>query len=58
LRRAWQARQGQYDGNQVTDTLPYPGGQIINAAMACALYTDAGREHACVAWVVLWDLPA
>jgi len=26
--------------------------------MARALYTDAGRDHALVAWVVLWDLPA
>ena len=50
--------QGQYDGNQVTDTLPYPGGQIINAAMARALHADACRGHAAVAWVVLWDLPA
>jgi hypothetical protein len=42
----------------VTDTLPYPGGQIINAAMARALHADACRGHAAVAWVVLWDLPA
>ena len=42
----------------MTDTLPYPGGQIINAAMARALHADACRTHAAVAWVVLWDLPA
>ena len=42
----------------MTDTLPYPGGQIINAAMARALHADACRDHALVAWVVLWDLPA
>ena len=42
----------------MTDTLPYPGGQIINAAMARALHADACRDHAAVAWVVLWDLPA
>jgi hypothetical protein len=42
----------------VTDTPPYPGGQIINAAMALALHADACPDHAIVAWVVLWDLPA
>ena len=42
----------------MTDTLPYPGGQIINAAMARALHADACRDHALVAWAVLWDLPA
>ena len=26
--------------------------------MARALHADACREHALVAWVVLWDLPA
>jgi hypothetical protein len=26
--------------------------------MARALHTDAIRDHALVAWVVLWDLPA
>jgi hypothetical protein len=42
----------------VTDTLPYGNDQLINAAMACALHADACRDHAAVAWVVLWDLPA
>jgi hypothetical protein len=40
------------------DPLPYPGDQIIDAAMARALHADACRDHALVAWVVLWDLPA
>jgi hypothetical protein len=39
-------------------TLPYPGDQLIDAAMAHALHADACRNHAAVAWVVLWDLPA
>ena len=39
-------------------SLPYGTDQIINAAMARALHADACREHALVAWVVLWDLPA
>jgi hypothetical protein len=39
-------------------TLPYPGDQLINAAMARALYAAACRNHALVASVVLWDLPA
>jgi hypothetical protein len=34
-------------------TLPYPGDQIIDAAMARALHADACRDHAAVAWVVL-----
>jgi hypothetical protein len=38
--------------------LPYRDDQIIDAAMARALHADACRGHACVAWVVLWDLPA
>jgi hypothetical protein len=42
----------------VTDTLPCPGDQIVNAAMARALHADACRDHAAIAWVVLWDLPA
>ena len=42
----------------MTDTLPYPGDQIINAAMAPTLHADACRGHALVAWIVLWDLPA
>jgi hypothetical protein len=39
-------------------TLPYPGDQLIDAAMAHALHADACRNHAAVAWVVLWDLQA
>jgi hypothetical protein len=39
-------------------TLPYPGDQLIDAAMARSLHADACRDHAIVAWVVLWDLPA
>src|SRR5689334_21952282 len=39
-------------------TLPYPGDQLIDAAMARSLHTDARRHSAMVAWVVLWDLPA
>src|SRR6476469_7439563 len=37
--------------------LPYRDDQIIHAAMARALHADACRDHALVAWVVLWDLP-
>ena len=32
--------------------------QIIDAAMARALHADACRDHALVAWVVMWDDPA
>jgi len=39
-------------------TLPYPGDQIIDADMVRSLHADACRNHAAVAWVVLWDLPA
>jgi hypothetical protein len=39
-------------------TLPYPGDQLIDAAMAHTLHAGACRNHAAVAWVVLWDLPA
>jgi hypothetical protein len=39
-------------------TLPYPGDRIIDATMARALHADACRDHALVAWIVLWDLPA
>ena len=39
-------------------TLPYGTDQIIDAAMARALHTDACRDHALVAWIVMWDLPA
>jgi hypothetical protein len=39
-------------------TLPYPGDRIIDATMARALHADACRDHAIVAWAVLWDLPA
>ena len=38
--------------------LPYPGDQIIDAAMARSLHADACRNHVAVAWAVLWDLPA
>ena len=37
------------------DPLPQGTDQIIDAAMARALHADACREHALVAWVVLWD---
>src|SRR3954447_4056736 len=39
-------------------SLPYANDQIIDATMARALHADAFRDHALVAWVVLWDLPA
>jgi hypothetical protein len=39
-------------------TLPYPGDQIIDVAMARGLHADACRNHAIVAWAVMWDLPA
>jgi hypothetical protein len=39
-------------------TLPYANDQLIDAAMARSLHADACRDHALVAWVVLWDLPA
>ncbi len=39
-------------------TLPYPGDQLIDATMARSLHVDACRDHAIVAWAVLWDLPA
>jgi hypothetical protein len=29
--------------------------QVIDAAMARALHADACRDHALVAWVVMWD---
>ena len=38
--------------------MPYGTDQIIDDAMARALHADACRDHALVAWVVLWDLPA
>jgi hypothetical protein len=40
------------------DPLPYGTDQIIDAAMARSLHADACRNHALVAWIVLWDLPA
>jgi hypothetical protein len=40
------------------DTLPYGTDQLIDAAMARSLHADACRNHAIVAWVVMWDLPA
>jgi hypothetical protein len=39
-------------------SLPYPGDQIVDLAMARALHADACRTHTIVAWVVVWDLPA
>ena len=39
------------------DTLPYGTDQIVDAIMARALHADACRDHALVAWIVLWDLP-
>src|SRR4051794_34328904 len=39
-------------------TLPYGTDQLIDPAMARALHADACRNHAAVAWAVLWDLPA
>jgi hypothetical protein len=42
----------------MTTTLPYADDQLIDATMARALHTDACRDHALVAWVVLFDLPA
>ena len=38
--------------------LPYGTDQLIDATMARALHADACRDHALVAWAVLWDLPA
>jgi hypothetical protein len=40
------------------EPLPYGTDQLIDAAMARSLHADARREHALVAWIVLWDLPA
>jgi hypothetical protein len=31
--------------------------QIIDAAMARGLHADACRDHALLAWVVMWDAP-
>jgi hypothetical protein len=39
-------------------TLPHGTAQLIDPTMARALHADACRDHALVAWVVLWDLPA
>src|SRR3954454_17765329 len=38
--------------------LPYGTDQIIDAAMARSLHADTCRDHALVAWIVLWVLPA
>ena len=38
--------------------LPYGTDQLIDPAMAHSLHVDACRNHAAIAWVVLWDLPA
>jgi hypothetical protein len=32
--------------------------QLLDAAIARGLHADACRDHALVAWIVLWDLPA
>ena len=56
LRPYWPASHETRRGRH--DPLPYRNDQIIDAAMARALHADACRGHACVAWVVLWDLPA
>jgi len=39
-------------------SLPYGIDQLIDAAMARSLHADACRDHALVAWVVMFDLPA
>jgi hypothetical protein len=39
-------------------TRPHGTDQLIDGTMARALHADACRDHALVAWVVLWDLPA
>ena len=39
-------------------TLPYGTDQLIDTTMARALHADACRDHALIAWAVLWDLPA
>jgi hypothetical protein len=31
--------------------------QVIDAVMAHALHADVCRDHALVAWVVMWDAP-
>ena len=36
----------------------HSGDQLIDPTMARALHADACRDHALVAWAVLWDLPA
>jgi hypothetical protein len=36
----------------------YGTDQLIDATMARARHADACPDHALVAWVVLWDLPA
>jgi len=38
--------------------VPYANNQIIDRAIAYALCAGACRDHALVAWIVLWDLPA
>src|SRR3954449_12706609 len=32
--------------------------QVVDVAMDRALHADACRDHALVAWVVMWDAPA
>jgi hypothetical protein len=38
--------------------VPYGNDQIVDAASARSLHADACRNHALVAWVVMFDLPA
>jgi hypothetical protein len=38
--------------------LPFPGHQLIDADWTHSLHAVACRNHAAVAWVVMWDLPA
>jgi len=55
------SRLGLPDGNRARVSPPArPNGtdQITDAAMARALHAEACRDHAIVAWVVLWNLPA
>jgi hypothetical protein len=39
-------------------SLPYGNDQFLDPAMPRALHADACRDHAIVASLVLWDLPA
>src|SRR5690348_15706044 len=48
-------RRGYACGMSTMFSQPHSADQIIDAAMARALHADACRDHAIVAWVVLWD---